>query len=55
LLELQEQAKEAKKGRWSGDEPTKHVRSIQWTFDDPRSLVTKYGGKPVDAVIEQVL
>ncbi|CAK5030294.1 unnamed protein product [Meloidogyne enterolobii] len=50
LLELQEQAKEAKKGRWSGDEPTKHVRSIQWTFDDPRSLVTKYGGKPVDAV-----
>uniref|UniRef100_A0A914M2H7 Staphylococcal nuclease domain-containing protein n=1 Tax=Meloidogyne incognita TaxID=6306 RepID=A0A914M2H7_MELIC len=54
LLELQEQAKEAKKGRWSGDEPIKHVRSIQWSFDDPRSLVTKYGGKPVDAVIEQV-
>ena len=54
LLELQEQAKAAKKGRWSDDEPSKHVRNIQWNIDDPRQLVTKYGGQKVDAVVEQV-
>uniref|UniRef100_A0A914I7I6 Staphylococcal nuclease domain-containing protein n=1 Tax=Globodera rostochiensis TaxID=31243 RepID=A0A914I7I6_GLORO len=54
LLDLQEQAKTAKKGRWSDDESLKHVRNVQWIIDDPRELVTKYSGKQLDAVVEQV-
>jgi staphylococcal nuclease domain-containing protein 1 len=54
-LDLQQEAKAAKKGRWSDDEPTKHIRNIQWNIEDPRLLVSKYSNKPVDAVVEQVI
>ena len=54
-MDLQQEAKTAKKGRWSDDEPTKHIRNIQWNIEDSRLLVSKYSNKPVDAVVEQVL
>ena len=52
LLELQEKAKAAGKGKWASAEPV--VRTVHWTIDDPRALVDKYNHKPVDAVIEMV-
>ncbi|KAL3102323.1 hypothetical protein niasHS_003732 [Heterodera schachtii] len=54
LLDLQEQAKTAKKGRWSEEETAKHIRNIQWTIEEPRELVALYSGKQLDAVVEQV-
>ncbi|KAI6242813.1 Nuclease domain-containing protein [Aphelenchoides fujianensis] len=52
LLDAQEQAKAAKKGRWAGDSES-HVRDIKWTVDDPKELLEKYKGQAVDAVVEQ--
>uniref|UniRef100_A0A7E4ZWC5 Staphylococcal nuclease domain-containing protein n=1 Tax=Panagrellus redivivus TaxID=6233 RepID=A0A7E4ZWC5_PANRE len=56
LIDLQEKAKAAKKGRWAFDEEQlkEQVRNITWTVADPRALVDKYQLKPVKAVIEQV-
>jgi staphylococcal nuclease domain-containing protein 1 len=54
-LDLQKQAKLAKKGRWSEDEAIKHIRDIKWTIDDPMALVNKYSGQKIDAVVEQVI
>ena len=53
LLDAQEEAKTAKKGRWAGDGDA-HVRSVQWQIDEPRALVERYAHKPIDAVVEQV-
>ncbi|KAF1763864.1 hypothetical protein GCK72_003810 [Caenorhabditis remanei] len=52
LLELQEQAKSAGRGKWSSNAGT--IRDIRWAIDNPRELVDKYAQKPVDAVIEMV-
>lgn len=55
LLELQQEAKAAKKGKWSDDESSKHIRNIQWNIEDPRQLVAKHDGERIDAVVEQVI
>ncbi|CAI2334758.1 unnamed protein product [Caenorhabditis sp. 36 PRJEB53466] len=52
LLELQDQAKSAGRGKWSSTAGT--IREIRWAIDSPRELVDKYNQKPVDAVIEMV-
>jgi len=56
LLDLQEKAKAAKKGRWGVSESDypKHVRDIKWTTADAKAVVEKYHQKPVKAVIEQI-
>lgn len=56
LLELQEQAKAAKKGKWGVPEEkyVEHVRAVKWVIDDLRALVAEFQQKPIDAVIEQV-
>ena len=56
LLDLQEKAKAAKKGRWSVSESdySKHVRDVKWTITDAKALVEKYHQKPVKAIIEQI-
>ncbi|TMS34836.1 hypothetical protein L596_002347 [Steinernema carpocapsae] len=56
LLDLQEQAKSAKKGRWAFDEQQlkEKVRNVKWNIDDLRNLVDTYKHKPVKAVIEQI-
>ncbi|EGT54560.1 hypothetical protein CAEBREN_06656 [Caenorhabditis brenneri] len=52
LLELQEQAKAASRGKWGSGAGT--IREVRWVVDNPRELVDKYAQKPVDAVIEMV-
>lgn len=54
LVELENIAKAAKKGKWSDSPTSEHIRDIKWTVDDPRKLVEKFGKKPVKAVIEFV-
>lgn len=54
LLDLQEQAKSAKRGRWS-EQTVTAVRTVKWVIEDPRALVDHYKHKPIDAVVEQVL
>lgn len=54
LVELENIAKAAKKGKWSDSPISEHIRDIKWTVDDPRKLVEKFGKKPVKAVIEFV-
>ena len=52
LKEMQETAKAAGKGQWSG-EPS-HVRKVVWDYENPRQLVDKMAGKPVKTVIEGI-
>lgn len=54
LQELEDAAKSAGKGRWSGAPLSEHVRDVKWSTENPRNLVDKLGGKPVKAVIEHV-
>lgn len=54
LIELENAAKAASKGRWSDTPASAHIRDVKWNIDDPRKLVEKYSKKPVKAVIEFV-
>uniref|UniRef100_A0AC34QNZ7 Staphylococcal nuclease domain-containing protein n=1 Tax=Panagrolaimus sp. JU765 TaxID=591449 RepID=A0AC34QNZ7_9BILA len=56
LLDLQEKAKTAKKGKWGVAESDyqKYVRDIKWNVADTKGLVEKYHQKPIKAVVEQV-
>lgn len=56
LMELQEAAKLAKKGKWAAEEGEGHqyVRQVKWVIENPRALVDSYKQKPIKAVIEQV-
>ncbi|KAG7187759.1 hypothetical protein KM043_016803 [Ampulex compressa] len=54
LIELENAAKAAKKGKWSDSPSSEHIRDIKWVVDDPRKLVEKFGKKPIKAVIEFV-
>ncbi|KAK0167154.1 hypothetical protein PV327_004588 [Microctonus hyperodae] len=54
LQELEDAAKAANKGKYSGSPPSEHIRDVKWTIDNPRAIVDKYGGKPVKAIIEHV-
>lgn len=55
LQELEDAAKSAGKGKWSTATPSsEHVRDVKYSVETPMSLVDKYGGKPVKALIEHV-
>ncbi|XP_028130612.1 staphylococcal nuclease domain-containing protein 1 [Diabrotica virgifera virgifera] len=54
LLELQDAAKSAGKGIWSGAPSSDHVRDIKWTIEKSKELVDQLQFKPVKAVIEHV-
>ena len=54
LTELENAAKQAKKGKWSESPASEHIRDVKRTVDDPRKLVEKFGKKPVKAIIEFV-
>ncbi|XP_076686086.1 staphylococcal nuclease domain-containing protein 1 [Andrena cerasifolii] len=54
LTELENAAKQAKKGKWSESPSSEHIRDVKRTVDDPRKLVEKFGKKPVKAIIEFV-
>ncbi|XP_065069172.1 staphylococcal nuclease domain-containing protein 1-like [Rhopilema esculentum] len=53
LIDLEEAAKAAKKGKWA-DDANEHVRNITWNVENPRNFVDQKRGKPVDAIIEMV-
>ena len=54
LLEVEATAKSNSKGKWSTAPSQEHVRDIKWAVENPRVLVDKYKGKPIQAVIEFV-
>lgn len=54
LIELENAAKAAKKGKWSESPASEHIRDVKWTVDEPRKLVEKFGKKPIKAIIEFV-
>ncbi|CAD6237210.1 GSCOCG00002195001-RA-CDS [Cotesia congregata] len=54
LQELEDAARSAGKGKWSGSPLSEHIRDVKWTIETPRTLVDKYNGKPVKAIIEHV-
>lgn len=55
LLAIQAVAQGAGKGI-HGDEETlaKHVREVQYNFENPRALVDHYKHQPIDAIVEHV-
>uniref|UniRef100_A0A6B2EL05 Staphylococcal nuclease domain-containing protein 1 n=1 Tax=Phlebotomus kandelakii TaxID=1109342 RepID=A0A6B2EL05_9DIPT len=54
LVELEDAAKSAGKGKWGNSPPADHVRNIKWTQDNPRNFVEHFHGKPIKAIIEHV-
>lgn len=46
LKDAEQAAKTAEKGVWGAD-AAKHVRSVTWETDNPRQLVDRMAGKPV--------
>ena len=52
--DAQESAKSSLKGCWSGEPESSHRRDIIWEVENPRQLVDRMGGQPVDAIIENV-
>ena len=53
LIQLEEEAKTAGRGRW-GDGSNKHIRDITWVIENPRNFIDSYHNKPIDAIIEHV-
>lgn len=54
LIELEEAAKAAGKGKWGNDSSQDHVRNIKWTQENQRNFVEQSNGKPIKAIIEHV-
>lgn len=54
LAELESAAKAAGKGKWASSGLQEYVRDIKWVSENPRQLVDKFKGKPVQAVVEHV-
>ncbi|CAH1187308.1 unnamed protein product [Phyllotreta striolata] len=54
LMELEDAAKAAGKGKWGNAPSSEHVRDIKWTIEKPQELVDQLQFKPVKAVIEHV-
>jgi staphylococcal nuclease domain-containing protein 1 len=54
LMELEDAAKAAGKGKWAATGSQEHVRDIKWTIDNLRNFVDNCEKKPMKAVIEHV-
>jgi staphylococcal nuclease domain-containing protein 1 len=54
LMELEDAAKSAGKGKWGATPSSEHVRDITWAVENPRHYLDQRGGQPVQAVIEHV-
>ncbi|XP_056013676.1 staphylococcal nuclease domain-containing protein 1-like isoform X1 [Ostrea edulis] len=54
LIQLEDVAKSAGKGKWNTEEAAKHIRNVKWTVENPRNFVDSHHNKPIDAVIEHV-
>lgn len=53
LFELEEKAKQEKKGQWNKENSDKHIRNIKYV-SDYKKFVSEYGNKPMQAIVEQV-
>lgn len=54
LLDFEEAAKAAGKGKWNNSSANEHVRNIKWTQENQRNFVDQLAGQPVKAIIEHV-
>ncbi|XP_041351228.1 staphylococcal nuclease domain-containing protein 1-like [Gigantopelta aegis] len=55
LVQLEEAAKTAGKGKWASDvNVNDHIRDNKWTLENPRNFVDSHHNKPLNAVIEHV-
>ncbi|KAK3585672.1 hypothetical protein CHS0354_020238 [Potamilus streckersoni] len=54
LVQAEDAAKAAGKGKWASDGSEKAVREIKWTIENPRQFVDSFHQKPIDAIIEHV-
>lgn len=54
LIDLEEAAKAAGKGKWGSSSASDHVRNIKWTHENHRNFIDRLAGKPVNAIIEHV-
>jgi len=54
LIDLEDMAKAAKKGKWSDNNTEDHIRNISWDIENPRMFVDQKKGKPCDAIIEMI-
>ncbi|XP_077975644.1 staphylococcal nuclease domain-containing protein 1-like [Styela clava] len=54
LIELEDQAKAAGKGKWTESRSEDAIRDVKWTIENPRNFVDSFRGKPVNAIIEHV-
>ncbi|KAK6171496.1 hypothetical protein SNE40_019673 [Patella caerulea] len=54
LIQLEEAATQAKKGKFGDSKDSEHVRDIKWVIENPRHFVDSHHNKPIDAVIEHV-
>lgn len=54
LIELEEAAKAAGKGKWSESPASEHIRNVKWTQENPSTFVEKCSYKPIPAIIEHV-
>lgn len=54
LIELEDAAKSAGRGKWANSPSSEHIRSIKWTQENPRHFIDQYAGRPVKAIIEHV-
>ncbi|XP_045463519.1 staphylococcal nuclease domain-containing protein 1 [Harmonia axyridis] len=56
LVDLENAAKQAGKGKWSKDNPADHVRDVKWGVENEQmaTFVKKHAYKPIKAIIEHV-
>ena len=48
LIQLEEAAKTAGKGKHAPEGVSDHVRQVKWTIDNPRHFVDSHHQKPID-------
>lgn len=53
LIELEDAAKAARKGKWSDSPLSEHVRNITWNVDS-KPFFDQHSSKPIKAIIEHV-
>ena len=54
LIDLEDAAKAAGKGKWGSSPTSDHVRNIKWTQENLRNFVDQQNYKPIKAIIEHV-
>lgn len=48
MIQLEDAAKSAGKGKWNTAEAAKHIRNVKWTVENARNFVDSHHNKPID-------